>query len=209
MATSDSRRLKTIRRGTSPIDRPINMIEDGASMVQVEMPQLITGEVDNRASDLIVSLIERFLDRRTILLNEGCESQLQPRMIGVVCAHVSQVNAVRERLPHYLSEVFVETADRFQGLERPIMIVHHPLSGRIDADQFHLDAGRLCVMLSRHSFACIIVARAGIEDRILSSTPGSDRILNRDRDDEFEGRKSNLSVLQELQRKGRIIEIDS
>jgi len=42
--------------------------------------------------------------------------------------------------------------------------VLHPLSGRRDATEFHLEAGRLCVLLSRHRHACLVVARAGIAE---------------------------------------------
>jgi len=37
------------------------------------------------------------------------------------------------------------------------MFVQHPLSGRADATDFHLDAGRLCVLLSGHRVACWIL----------------------------------------------------
>ncbi|MEV4752643.1 hypothetical protein AB0K21_40345 [Streptosporangium sp. NPDC049248] len=43
-----------------------------------------------------------------------------------------------------------------------MVIAVHPLSGRRDATAFQLEAGRLCVLTSRHRHACIIVARAGI-----------------------------------------------
>jgi hypothetical protein len=98
-------------------------------------------------------------------------------MIGVACAHVSQVNAVRERLGPDLSGVFVETANRFHGLERPLMFVHHPLSGRADATGFHLDAGRLCVMLSSQRINCRIFPREGIGPQLRRYAPTGDRVL--------------------------------
>ena len=124
-------------------------------------------------------------------------------MLGVVCAHVAQVNAVRERLPASLADVFVETADRFQGLERPVLVAWHPLSGRADASPFHLEAGRLCVMLSRHRVACFLVARAGIEDVLLRYAPSGDRVLGLAGDPEFEGWRAHLTVLEGLRREGR------
>jgi predicted nucleic acid-binding protein len=62
-----------------------------------------------------------------------------------------------------------------------VVIVLHPLSGRRDATAFHLEAGRLCVLASRHRHACIMVARAGIpellegwltEPNVRSTVPG-------------------------------------
>jgi hypothetical protein len=132
---------------------------------------------------------------------------LDPTMIGVVCAHVAQVNAVKERLPHYLADAFVETADRFQGLERPVMIVYHPLSGRADASEFHLDAGRLCVMLSRHCVATFVVTRGGIDNVLLRHAPSGDRILGIEEDAEFGGWKAHLTVLQTLRHRGRVVRL--
>src|SRR6185312_2325962 len=60
--------------------------------------------------------------------------------------------------------VAVDTANRLQGREFEVVIVVHPLSGRRDATAFHLEAGRLCVLTSRHRQACIVVARTGIGD---------------------------------------------
>ncbi|GGO01438.1 hypothetical protein [Nocardia rhizosphaerihabitans] len=69
----------------------------------------------------------------------------------------------------------VDTANRLQGREFEIVIVIHPLSGRRDATAFHLEAGRLCVLASRHRQACIFVARKGITD-LLDSHPSTDPV---------------------------------
>jgi superfamily I DNA and/or RNA helicase len=134
---------------------------------------------------------------------------VEPRTIGVVCAHVSQVNAVRERLPRGFEDVFVETADRFQGLERPVMLVYHPLSGRADADQFHLDAGRLCVALSRHRVACLLVGRTGVEDLLLRYAPSGERVLGSDEDREYAGWRAQVSIAQMLRTAGRVLRLPS
>jgi hypothetical protein len=51
-----------------------------------------------------------------------------------------------------------------------VVFVWHPLAGLPEADEFHLDPGRLCVLLTRHRQACIVVGRAGdaelVEDQI-------------------------------------------
>ena len=56
--------------------------------------------------------------------------------------------------------------NRLQGRQFEVTLVWHPLSGRRDASAFHLETGRLCVLASRHRQACIVVARAGIEDQL-------------------------------------------
>jgi hypothetical protein len=53
--------------------------------------------------------------------------------------------------------------------------VLHPLSGRRDATAFHLEAGRLCVLTSRHRHACIVVARAGIPE-LLDAHPATEPV---------------------------------
>lgn len=105
---------------------------------------------------------------------DGQFQPVTPDMIGVACAHVAQVNAIRERLGNELSGVFVETANSFPGLERPLMFVQHPLSGRADATAFHLDAGRPCVLLSWHWGACWIFGQEGIGRQLRLCAPVGD-----------------------------------
>jgi hypothetical protein len=205
-ATAD-RKLEIGVAGTMPIDRAINLAREGASLVQIEMPSLITGEVDEEATAIIISLINRLFERRARVRDGGQIRALEPGMIGVVCAHVSQVEAVRERMPRNFADIFVETADRFQGLERAVMLVHHPLSGRRDGSAFHLDAGRLSVMLSRHRVACFIITRGGIEDILLRFAPSGNRILGVDNDPEFEGWRANLLIQQRLREQERVLQL--
>jgi hypothetical protein len=190
-----------------PIDAAINLVARGASLVGLELPALVTGEVDEDLAITVVSLITRLLQRRAEVYDGDTEQLITAAMIGVTCAHVSQVNAIRERLPGELSEVLVETSDRFQGLERPVMVVHHPLSGRVDASVFHLDAGRLCVMASRHRIACFVVSRAGIEDLLLRYAPSGERVLGLDEDAEFGGWSAHLYIARGLRERGRVISL--
>ena len=70
--------------------------------------------------------------------------------LAVVCAHVTQAAAVRATLAD-LPGVLVGTANQLQGLERPAVVVMHPLAGYRDGSAgFSADTGRACVMLSRH-----------------------------------------------------------
>ena len=71
--------------------------------------------------------------------------------------------------------VTVDTANRLQGREFDVTIVLHPLSGRRDATAFHLEAGRLCVLTSRHRHACIVVARVGIPE-LLDAHPSTEPV---------------------------------
>lgn len=209
LATPGSRSLTLSAPGPwrQPVDAALDRVQNGASLLSIELPPRITGEVDDEVSQTIVTLIERLIQRRAVLTIDGKGLPVDPGMIGVVCAHVSQVSAVRERLSAPLARVFVETSDRFQGLERPLMIVHHPLSGRADASEFHLDSGRLCVMMSRHTVACWLVNRGGIEDQLLRYAPVGNRILGIDSDEEYQGWQANLLIIQQLASAGRIVSL--
>ncbi len=205
VAMEAARPLRYATPGIVPMDTPLDAVADGASLVMVELPAMLTGDVDPELANEIVWTIHRVLMRgATVLDQHGHAAGVTPEMIGVACAHVAQVNAIRERLGPDLDDVFVETANRFQGLERPLMFVQHPLSGRADATSFHLDAGRLCVLLSRHRVACWIFGRGGINRQLRRYAPKGDRSLGISNDPEFEGWHANMSLMHALTRHGRI-----
>ncbi|MCU1495561.1 MAG: uncharacterized protein JWO62_3325 [Acidimicrobiaceae bacterium] len=58
--------------------------------------------------------------------------------------------------------MFVETANRWQGLERDVVVALHPLLGETAPEAFAMDAGRLCVMTPRHKVACALIGRPGL-----------------------------------------------
>ncbi len=102
-----------------------------------------------------------------------------PQNIAIGVAHRDQADQIRQAFtriaPAAAAMIRVDTANRLQGAEFEVTIVLHPLSGRRDATAFHLEAGRLCVLASRHRHACIVVARAGIAD-ILDAHPSDEPI---------------------------------
>jgi hypothetical protein len=195
-------------RGLTPLDTPLDAAAAGASIIQVQLPAANVGEVDEELASCMVAAIHRLIERGGVVTEEGDPAQITPEMIGVSCAHVSQVNAIRERLGSNLNNVFVETANRFQGLERPLMFVYHPLSGRADATEFHLDAGRLCVMLSRHRVACFVFARDGITRQLLRYAPTGDRVLGAMDDPEYRGWRAHLTLMEAFARRGRMFPVE-
>ncbi|WFU31692.1 AAA domain-containing protein [Bradyrhizobium brasilense] len=203
-AMSQDRSVRFEVAGIMPFDAALDVAAAGASIVMVELPAQITGEADGDLAQELVASLARLLRRRAWMSDDGRVSEVTPDKIGVVCAHVSQVNAVRERLGPAMADVFVETANRFQGIERPFMFVHHPLSGRADATAFHLDAGRLCVMLSRHRIACWVFGRQGISQQLMRFSPMGDRALGIDDDPEYRGWRAHLTLMAALARTGRV-----
>jgi hypothetical protein len=205
LGAAGERGLRVGRPGSGPLDRAIDRAVDGMSLVQVELPPRATGEVDEGVADAIAGVVDRLLARDVRVLDDGVMRPLTPAMVGVACAHVAQVNAVAERLPEAYADVLVETGNRFQGLERPVMVVHHPLSGRADGDAFHLDAGRLCVMLSRHRVACLVVTRGGVEEMLDRYAPRGERVLGIDEDAEFAGWTAQVQVAAMMRDQGRVV----
>ncbi|MBR0863482.1 hypothetical protein JQ614_17225 [Bradyrhizobium diazoefficiens] len=203
-AMSRDRSVRFDVAGIMPFDAALDAAAAGASIVMVELPAQITGEADGDLAQELVASLARLLRRRAWMSDDGQVSEVTPDKIGVVCAHVSQVNAVRERLGRAMADVFVETANRFQGIERPFMFVHHPLSGRADATAFHLDAGRLCVMLSRHRIACWVFGRQGISQQLMRFSPLGDRALGIDHDPEYRGWRAHLTLMAALAGSGRV-----
>jgi hypothetical protein len=118
----------------------------------------------------------------------------------VVTAHTDQANAVLVALEDAelpAGAVTVSTANRIQGREFALTLVWHPLAGRINASAFHLEAGRMCVMLSRHRHGCVVVGRAGAE-QILLEHPDSDPVMIGEPEPHVDGREANWRVLQHL-----------
>jgi hypothetical protein len=206
LSAPDERGLDFRVPGAGPYDHTLDQIARGASLVMAELPAQTTGVTDAELADAIVGMVERLFERETwVRTGNGAERRLEPRDVGIVCAHVAQVNAVTEQLPErFAYHILVETADRFQGLERPVMFAHHPLSGRLDPQTFHLEAGRLCVMLSRHSVACVVVGRAGIEARLDQLPALKGRVLGRD-DMGHRGYRAHGELLRGLREDGRTL----
>ena len=91
----------------------------------------------------------------------GGSRPVTPERIGVVCATCIQVRAIKALLPPQIAPDVLVTANRYQRLERDVMLVWHPLIGRPRAGPFDPDAGRLCVMLPRHRGLCVVYTQAG------------------------------------------------
>lgn len=146
-----------------------------------ELPARHVTRTDGEAAAATAALAARLLTRRAVGICERYPGgqPLGPRDIAVGVAHRDQADQIRQALtltaPPAAPEIRVDTANRLQGAEFAVTIIVHPLSGRRDATNFHLEAGRLCVLTSRHRHACIVVARAGIAD-LLDTHPSTDPI---------------------------------
>jgi hypothetical protein len=181
-------------------DTTVHRLAEGASMVMLELPDKRVGARDPELMDAIVRQVERLRDRRVQITDHPDYPQgtLQADQVGVVVPHSEQVARLQAAVRTTWPGVLVETANRFQGLERAVIVAAHPLSGQLEADTFHADAGRLCVSVSRHRVACILVGRAGIAQRIRDTPYASERVARELSDAERHGRHAHLSLLHHL-----------
>jgi hypothetical protein len=147
------------------------------------LPAAHTIRTDGEAVQACAELAARLVRRGATAVDRsaGYTRPVTPDRIAVGTAHRDQAAAIRaalarpERAGLGLGEVTVDTANRLQGREYDVTIVLHPLSGRRDATAFHLETGRLCVLLSRHRHACIVVGRAGIAE-LLDAHPHAEPV---------------------------------
>src|SRR5690606_6639568 len=117
-----------------------------------EHPEELTVRTDPDVASRLAGLVRRLPDRAADAageLNPNGRS-LTPDDVAVVAAHNDQVHAVRYALASAgvdPDSLVVSTANKVQGREYQVVLVWHPLAGRRDATAFHLEAGRMCVML--------------------------------------------------------------
>lgn len=115
----------------------------------------------------IAGLVRRFFDRAPSVRCERMDqlTRVAASAVAVIVSHRQQRAAMRAALSDAgLPGVFVETANKSQGLEFSTVFYWHALSGLMSADPFHLDPGRTCVGLTRHRHVCIIIGREGDRD---------------------------------------------
>lgn len=144
----------------------------------VTLPGAPVLTADPATGRLIRDLVVRLFARQA---RARCENQpdlhdLRPSDVAVGVPHNDQKDLVRVLLDEAgLSAVTVETANRLQGLTFEVLLAWHPLAGATATDAFHLDPGRLCVLLTRHRQACIVVGRdtdRALLEGVPPATPG-------------------------------------
>lgn len=192
------RRLEFATRG---LRGPVDAVLDEAAASGwgwYELPARHTLRTDSEAVAAIAALVRRLLERGATAHSEQGERPVTAERVAVGTAHRDQAEAVRAALRGTPAEtVTVDTANRLQGREYDVTVILHPLSGRRDASAFHLEAGRLCVLISRHRHACIVVGRQGIPE-LLDAHPSAEPVHLGVPVKFPDGWESNQSVLDHL-----------
>ena len=177
--TREQRRMEftTSSFATNPFDEALETAAE-SGWALYELPGRHTVRTDAEAVTACAALAARLLQRGAVAYSERAVAgaSVTADRIAVGTAHRDQAQAIRSVLRgNGIDGVIVDTANRLQGREFDAVIVLHPLSGRRDATAFHLEAGRLCVLTTRHRHACIVVARAGIPE-LLDAHPSTEPV---------------------------------
>ncbi|MFF0989563.1 AAA domain-containing protein [Kocuria nitroreducens] len=200
--TETSQRSLRLGPGEANVDDAVLELAAAEGWAYVELPEKLTVRTDTQVASRLAGIVSRLLARGADVTDELIADgrQLQPSDVAIVAAHNDQVHAVRYALSQVginPNSVIVSTANKVQGREYEVVLVWHPLAGRRDATAFHLEAGRMCVMLSRHRQACIVVGRAG-SDRLLAEFPDSDPVFLDEPEKFPDGWEANSLVLDHL-----------
>lgn len=79
------------------------------------------------------------------------------------------------------------------------MFAWHPLAGLSEVDAFHLDPGRLCVMLTRHRHACVVVGREADRELVLGIPPATPSFVGWDMNPALDGWYVHEGVFRALE----------
>ncbi len=196
--------------GGARVDPALDLLTSG-SVALLTLPTPASGppfEEDREVADLAAEVVRRLLERRASVMTENGPGSLEPRDIGVAATH----RVMNSRISHALGDlvgpegVRVDTAERWQGLERNVMVVVHPLSGVTKPSGFDLSTGRLCVMASRHRVGLVLVSRDHVGATLEAHLPVADQALGLP-DESGRGRRDNLDVWRRLETEGRRVEV--
>lgn len=131
--------------------RPAEHIEAAGLVLPELAHRMITaadGPTAASVTDAVVERVHELLDDTTLVTAQG-RRPVAGHDVAVVVPHVAQAAAIRATLADQ-PDVMVGTANALQGMERAVVVAVHPMVGKRIPGQFDIDAGRLCVMLSRH-----------------------------------------------------------
>ncbi len=190
------------RRGA---DAAIDLLASG-SIAMLALPTPDAGpplEEDLELARAAAEVARRLLARGSHAVTEEGEVKLEPQDIGLAASHRVMNARMTEALGDLAGLVRVDTPERWQGLERKVMIAIHPLSGVVRPSPFDLSTGRLCVMASRHRVGLVLVSRDHVGETLDAYLPVADQAVGLP-DEAGRGHAQNLAVFTKLQREGRI-----
>lgn len=163
-------------------------------------------EVDHDLAGAVAEVVAQLLTSETMVRLGGGGDPGRPVMpadVGVSSSHRIMNSVIAKELATWNGAVRVDTPERWQGLERPVMIVLHPLSGVTDPSAFDLETGRLCVMASRHQAGLIVLTRDHVGSTLANFVPSAGQAPGRP-DVVGRGHDAHIRFWTALRDQGRI-----
>jgi hypothetical protein len=149
----------------------------------IALPSELRPHVDHEVIGLAANMVDRLAARQFQVFGGNDSGRpIEPKGIGIVSFHRDQVSTIRATLGHRFRGAHVETANRYQGLERKLILSLHPLWGKVRFDGFSTEGGRMCVAATRYRINCIIDGRDGVGD-VLDCFAPDDRLFLRQIED--------------------------
>lgn len=195
-----------------PVDDVLDLLAAGATMVVLALPRVVAEHdpTDPELARMAASVAARIRARGATWHDPTGvrpDFNLLDEHIGVADQHVASGAELRRQLraAGLGSSAMVNTPEIWQGLERPIMIIKHPLSGTADFGDFPLSPGRLCVMTSRHQLGCVLVTRDGVGDDLAQHVQDSSKRPSGARDHVWYGFRAHQHLWSALDDAGYIV----
>jgi len=192
------------------VDGAIDRLATG-SVAVLALPTPDAGpplEEDVEVAAHAAAVAQRLLERGATITTERGSRPLEPKDIGLSASHRVMNTRMLDALGGLAGlagqGVRVDTPERWQGLEREVMIVVHPLSGVVRPSAFDLSTGRLCVMASRHRVGLVVVTRDHVGETLAAYLPVADQAVGLP-DEAGRGHAQNLAVWEQLARGGRVV----
>jgi len=164
--------------------------------------------VDPEIAGVAAGVVRRLLDRGAQVADGLDERSLEPSDIGVISTHRVMNNAIRSALGVAEDLVRVDTPERWQGLERKVMVAVHPLSGVASPTGFDLSTGRLCVMASRHRAGLVLVSRDHVPRSLETYIPAAEQAVGRP-DAVGRGHVDHSAFWEAFESEGRLIRLSA
>jgi hypothetical protein len=187
-------------------DSPLVDLADGRPLL-LAVPTPENGppiEVDHELAGAVATVVAQLLDSGAAVRDgRGATRPLTAADIGAVSSHRVMNAALTASLSDRARGLRVDTPERWQGLERAVMIAVHPLSGVTDPSPFDLDTGRLCVMASRHQAALVVLTRDHVPATLANFVPSAAQAPGR-RDVVGRGHDAHVRFWRALADHGRI-----
>ena len=182
------------------LDQALSLAAD-RGRAYVELPARQTLVADPDTAQVIADLVGRLRARDAQLVCERNrrEHPLREDRIAIGVSHNNQKAMLRVLLAQAgMGGVVVETANKLQGLEFDVVVCWHPLAGLMQADEFHVEAGRMCVLATRHRHACLVVGRDGDRALVEGLPPATPSWPGAQTDDILQGWEIHRNVFRAL-----------